>query len=97
MTPTPRPAAALQGRLARALSLASALAVTAFVTVYPRFFAQSMHEVPHALLVPLLLGMSAAYVHGLGYVPQRRWLRPLAGPLAAWLLIGVAAALLATR
>jgi predicted membrane protein len=41
--------------------------------------------------------MSAAYVHGVGYVPRRRWLRPLAGPLVAWSLIGAAAALLATR
>jgi len=97
MSVAAQPGAVLNGRLARALSLALALTVTAFVIAFPRFFAQSMHEVPHGLLAALMLGMSLAYVHGVGYVPQRRWLRPLASPLAAWPLVGVAAALLAVR
>lgn len=87
----------LYGRASRAVSLALALAVTAFVTAYPHFFAQSTQEAPHGLLAVLMLGMSAAYVHGVGYVPQRRWLQPLVGPLTAWLLLATATALLAAR
>ena len=86
-------ATARAARAGRALSLVLALSVTAVVVAAPRLLAGSMHEVPHGLL----LGMSAAYVHGVGYVPRRRWLRPLAGPLVAWPLIGATAALLAMR
>jgi predicted membrane protein len=92
-----RPAATLRARAARALSLALALSVTAVVVAAPRLFATSMHEVPHGPLALLMLGMSAAYVHGVGYVPRHRGLRPFAGPLVAWSFIGVAAALLAAR
>jgi predicted membrane protein len=98
MNSVPRPAAALlYGRAGRAVSLALALAVTAVVTACPHLFARSVHEVPHGLLAVLMLGMSAAYVHGVGYVPQRQWLQPLVGPLAAWPLIGVAAVQLVSR
>jgi cyd operon protein YbgE len=89
--------AVLPGRAARALSLVLALSVTAFVVAYPRFFAQSMHEVPHGWLALLMIGMSLAYVHGVGYVPRTRLLRPVFGPLAAWPLIGLAALTLASR
>lgn len=44
-----------------------------------------------------MAGMSLAYVHGVGYSPATRWLRPLLGPLAAWPLIGMAAIALAAR
>jgi predicted membrane protein len=87
----------LHGRGARFVSLALALAVTGLVTAYPRFIAQSMHEVPHGWLALLMIGMSLAYVHGVGYVPTTRWLRPLFGPLAAWPLIALAAAMLAAQ
>jgi cyd operon protein YbgE len=97
MSVAPAAAGLLQGRLARALSLALALSVTSFVIALPRFFATAMDEVPHAPLVVLMLGMSMAYVHGVGYLPRRRWLRPLASPLAAWMLVGIAAVLLAMR
>lgn len=97
MNAAAQPAAALRARAARALSLALALSVTAVVVAAPRLFATSMHDVPHGLLALLMLGMSAAYVHGVGYVPRHRRLRPLAGPLVAWPLVGIAAALLAVR
>jgi predicted membrane protein len=87
----------LHGRSARFVSLALALAVTLVVTAYPRLFAHSMHDVPHGGLALLMIGMSLAYVHGVGYVPTTRWLRPLFGPLAAWALIALAAAMLAWR
>ena len=97
MSAAATPATARAARAGRALSLVLALSVTAVVVAAPRLLAGSMHEVPHGLLALLLLGMSAAYVHGVGYVPRRRWLRPLAGPLVAWPLIGATAALLAMR
>jgi predicted membrane protein len=47
--------------------------------------------VPHGFLALLMMGMSAAWVHGFGFVPQNRILRVLFSPLVAWpvILIGV--------
>jgi predicted membrane protein len=87
----------LYGRAARSFSLGLALAVTLLVIAYPRLLAQSMNDVPHGVLALLMLGMSAAYVHGVGYVPETGWLRPLFGPLAAWSLIGISGCLIAIR
>lgn len=87
----------LYGRAARALSLGLALALTLLVTSCPRLFAHSTSELPHGLLALLMLGICGAYVHGVGFVPQQRWLRVLLGPFAAWPLLGVAGLMLALR
>ena len=34
-------------------------------------------------------GMSAGFVHGIGFVPRNNVLRVLLGPVAAWLGMGV--------
>ena len=34
-------------------------------------------------------GMSAGFVHGIGFVPRNNVLRVLLGPVIAWLLMGV--------
>lgn len=73
------PSSGKGARLLRALSFAVAL--------YPRAIATDMTTVPHGWLVLLLLGMSSAWVYGLGFEPEHRLLRPLFHPATAWLLM----------
>ena len=74
----------------RAVSLLAALSVAAVVILYPRLVAEDSASVPHGWLVLLLMGMSAAWVHGFGFVPENRILRVLFSPIVAWpvMLIG---------
>ena len=76
--------------LARAVSLLAAVAVAAVIILYPRLVAEDSASVPHGFLVVLLMGMSAAWVHGFGFVPENRILRVLFSPVVAWpvMLIG---------
>lgn len=72
---------------ARGLLLAVATCLALAVTVYPRGL---MHEgaLPgHGLLTLLMWGMSAGFVHGVGFDPDNRWLRLALGPLVAWPLL----------
>ena len=76
--------------LMRAVSLLSAIAVAAVVILYPRLVAEDTASVPHGFLVVLLMGMSAAWVHGFGFIPENRILRVLFSPIVSWplMLIG---------
>ena len=65
--------------LARAVSLLAAVAVAAVIILYPRLVAEDSASVPHGFL-----GMSAAWVHGFGFVPENRILRVLFSPIVAW-------------
>ena len=60
------------------------------VQAYPRLVAEDSASVPHGFLVVLLMGMSAAWVHGFGFVPENHILRVLFSPVVAWpvMLIG---------
>ena len=60
--------------LTRIISIVAAFAVTVAIVCFPRWIAVDMNTVPHGWLVCLLLGMSAAYVHGFGFVPENRYL-----------------------
>jgi putative cyd operon protein ybgE len=53
-----------------------------------------MHAVPHGWLVCLLLGMSFAYVHGFGFIPENKTLKILFSPLVAWPLMIVGATMI---
>jgi predicted membrane protein len=80
--------AALDRPTARRVSLLAAIALAGLITVYPRALVSGA-QVNHALLMLLLWGVSAGFVHGVGFVPERRILRLTLGPLAAWPLMGV--------
>ena len=73
----------------------AALAVTVAVVCFPRLVAIDMHAVPHGWLVCLLLGMSFAYVHGFGFIPENKTLKILFSPIAAWPLIIIGALMIA--
>jgi predicted membrane protein len=38
----------------------------------------------HGVLTLVMWGLSAGFVHGVGFVPRNRILRALLGPLVAW-------------
>jgi cyd operon protein YbgE len=73
---------------ARWLSLALAIFLAGLVTVYPKALVTG-DRVNHGLLMLLMWGMSAGFVHGVGFVPRHRVLRMLLGPYAAWPLMAL--------
>ena len=77
--------------IARAVSLTAALAITVTVLVFPRLIALDMHTVPHGWLVLLMFGMSFGYVHGIGFVPQNKYLKTLVSPIIAWPVMALGA------
>ncbi len=77
--------------LARTLSLAAAAAVVAVTVFYPRAVAVDGAHVPYPGFVLMMLGMSAAWVYGLGFVPQHPVLRFLFSPWTAWSLLAAGA------
>lgn len=77
--------------IARAVSLTAALAITVTVLVFPRLIALDMHTVPHGWLVLLMFGMSFGYVHGIGFVPQNKYLQTLFSPIIAWPVMALGA------
>jgi len=81
----------------RTVSLLLSLAATAVLTVAPFLVARQMTPAAHAILPVLLLGISAGFVHGLGYVPRLVFMRALATPLFAWPLIAGSVVMLMLR
>lgn len=70
--------------LVRLITFLAALAFASLIVLYPRAIADDMHEVNHGSLVILLIGMSFAWVCGLGFQPTHRWLRLFFHPFTAW-------------
>lgn len=73
----------------RAISLIAAVAIVAVVVLYPRLIAEDSAGVPHGALTVLLLGMSCAWVHGFGFIPDHRLLKSIFSPIVAWPLIAL--------
>jgi len=79
---------------ARVVSLVVALAVTVTLFAFPFALGGTLTPSVHAWITVLLIGLCGAWVHGLGYVPERRALAVLAGPAFAWPAIALAAVML---
>jgi cyd operon protein YbgE len=75
---------------ARGVSLVSALALMILITVLPRGLTTTDGSpINHGILALIMWGMSAGFVHGIGFVPHNAVLRAVLGPVAAWLGMGV--------
>ena len=75
---------------AHGLSLGAALALMGLVTLMPRGLATADGSpINHGVLMLIMWGMSAGFVHGVGFVPRNAVLRVVLGPVIAWLLMGV--------
>ena len=77
----------LAGPFSRALSLAAAAILSLALMIYPYALGHTMDRVTHTALPVLLFGVSGAFVHGIGYEPDNRFLRALFGAPVAWILI----------
>jgi predicted membrane protein len=75
---------------ARGVSLVTAIALMLLVTLFPRALTTADGSpIGHGVLMLIMWGMSAGFVHGVGFVPRNRLLRLLLGAAAAWALMGV--------
>jgi predicted membrane protein len=75
---------------AHGISLATALALMALATLLPRgLVTADGSPINHGVLMLIMWGMSAGFVHGIGFVPRNNILRIVLGPVAAWLGMGV--------
>ncbi len=68
----------------RLLSLLLALALSGAILTFPKALAHAHH----GLLMLVMLGVSAGFVHGVGFVPRHRLWRAVFSPWLAWLLMG---------
>jgi predicted membrane protein len=74
----------------RSVSLLVALTLMILVTLLPRgLTVPDGDPISHGVLVLIMWGMSAGFVHGVGFIPRNRILRVLLGPLVAWMGMGV--------
>lgn len=84
----------LYSRAARALSLLSAGGLALVIMLYPVALSKGGATPSHGLLTLVMLGISAGFLHGVGFTPRARLLRALFHPLLAWLLMAAGFALL---
>lgn len=71
----------------KTITFLTALSLCLLVVFYPRAIATDMTSVPHGWMALMLLGMSAAWVYGLGFTPQNFALRLFFHPITAWTLM----------
>jgi predicted membrane protein len=75
---------------ARGVSLATAITLMLLVTLFPLPLTMADGSpISHSVLMLIMWGLSAGFVHGVGFVPRNRLLRLLLGAAAAWALMGV--------
>ncbi len=74
----------IYGTLPRLVSLALALGLSGWMFADPRAFAQA----GHSMLMLVMLGVCAGFVHGVGFVPIARIWRIAFSPWLAWPLMG---------
>ena len=75
----------------RGITLAAAFVLILLVTLFPRpLTVEDGSPIGHGILALIMWGLSAGFVHGVGFVPYNRILRVLLGPAVAWLVMGVA-------
>jgi predicted membrane protein len=78
--------------MSRAVSLLLALGASGVLSLAPFIAARSLTGMLHGVLVILMLGISAAFVHGVGFVPRSRIFGIIVSPIVCWPLILLAAA-----
>jgi predicted membrane protein len=83
--------------MSRVVSLLLASSASGVLSVAPFTLARSLTGAVHGALVVLMLGISAAFVHGVGFVPRTRIVGMVASPVIAWPLIMLATVVLLLR
>lgn len=73
--------------MSRAISLVLALPTSAVLLVAPFLLAQHLSDADHGMLSLMMIGLTGALVHGLGYIPRAWVWRVLFSPAVAWPLV----------
>lgn len=82
-----KPESFFYGFWARAVSFLLALGFSLLLLIYPQALAVEGQHVAKGPLYILMFGISAGYIHGVGYVPEHRIWRIAFGPGVAWPLL----------
>lgn len=81
--------------MARAISLTLALTTSGVFLIAPFLVAQKTTGAVHGLASLMMVGVTGAFVHGVGFVPRKAVWRWLFSPMVCWpLLIGSGVGLL---
>ena len=72
---------------ARTLSLLAALGLSGLLLAVPHVVASETMNIDHGLLSLCLWGISAGFVHGVGYVPEMKIWRLVFSPYIGWPLM----------
>jgi cyd operon protein YbgE len=73
--------------MARAISMALALSVSAVFMLVPFVVAREATAAIHGLASLMMIGVAGAFVHGVGFVPRHAVWRRLFSPVVAWPLV----------
>ncbi|WP_213769425.1 cyd operon YbgE family protein [Bradyrhizobium sp. dw_78] len=84
-------------RLIQTASFAVAAGASLVLMLFPFLLRHVQGAMLHPALSILLLGITGAFVYGIGFRPENRWLRILFGPACAWTLMIGGALLLFVR
>jgi predicted membrane protein len=84
----------LHGGGARAISLVAAGILALIIMLYPVALSRDGAAPPHGLLGLVMLGISAGFIHGVGFVPRAAAWKWLFHPALAWLLMAAGFVLL---
>ncbi len=82
---TTAPRGTVSAALLRGFSLLAALALSGLILTYPK----ALGHANHGLLSLVMLGISAGFVHGVGFVPEHKLWRVIFAPWAAWPLMSI--------
>lgn len=74
------------GAASRVLSLLLAGPLALVLLIHPAAMLDGQGGYSHPQLMLVMWGISAGFVHGVGFVPNLMLLRWLMGPLPAWIL-----------
>jgi len=84
--------------MSRAVSLLLSLGASGILMLAPFMVARNLTSMVHVTLMVLMLGISATFVHGVGFVPRARLVGAIVSPRVCWpVIIFAAAGLLLTR
>lgn len=74
-------------KVGRLISLFSAGSLALLILVYPILLNSKGKPASHSALMLLMLGISAGFVHGVGFVPESPLWQRVFSPLVAWPLM----------
>ncbi len=81
-------------KTSRLVSLLGAILLALIIMIYPVALSQDGATPSHGLLALVMLGISAGFIHGVGFKPRAVIWKWLFHPALAWLLMALGLALI---